>query len=89
MLEFASYSFDQNSGAAVARNTAIDAAKGKYVAFLDSDDLWVPTKLEKQVAFMEEHDVAFSFTKYLIIDEQGNDLDKVVDVPEKSIMKAI
>ncbi|CAG9621421.1 glycosyltransferase family 2 protein [Sutcliffiella rhizosphaerae] len=72
----------ENSGAAVARNTAIEAASGKYIAFLDSDDLWVPTKLEKQVNFMEEQDIAFSFTKYSIIDESGNDLGKVVNIPD-------
>ncbi len=72
-----------NSGAAVARNTAIEAANGKYVAFLDSDDMWVPNKLEKQISFMEEKDIAFSFTKYSIIDEEGNDLNKVVGIPDE------
>ncbi|WP_307847708.1 teichuronic acid biosynthesis protein TuaG [Metabacillus bambusae] len=73
---------ETNSGAAVARNTAIDAAMGKYIAFLDSDDLWLPEKLEKQIKFMEEKDILFSFTKYDVIDEEGNNLNKPVSVPE-------
>jgi len=71
----------ENSGAAVARNTAIKAAKGKYIAFLDSDDLWVPTKLEKQIEFMEINDYAFTYSKYQLMDVDGNILDKVIDVP--------
>jgi teichuronic acid biosynthesis glycosyltransferase TuaG len=71
----------ENSGAAVARNTAIKAAKGKYVAFLDSDDLWVPTKLEKQIQFMEENDYAFTYSKYQLMDVNGKLLDRVIEVP--------
>ncbi|WP_121663781.1 glycosyltransferase family 2 protein [Metabacillus litoralis] len=71
----------ENSGAAVARNTAIKAAKGKYVAFLDSDDLWVPKKLEKQIEFMEINDYAFTYSKYQLMDVDGNKLDRVIDVP--------
>jgi teichuronic acid biosynthesis glycosyltransferase TuaG len=62
---------DKNSGAAVARNTAIAGAVGRYIAFLDGDDLWQPDKLEKQLAFMRKHDAAFSYTAYRIVDEQG------------------
>ncbi|MDA1571362.1 glycosyltransferase family 2 protein, partial [Bacillus cereus] len=58
---------DENSGAAIARNTGISMASGRYIAFLDSDDLWVPRKLEKQLNFMKENNVAFSFTGYEII----------------------
>ncbi|MFC0091175.1 glycosyltransferase family 2 protein [Allobacillus sp. GCM10007491] len=61
---------EENSGAAVARNTAMKAAKGRYIAFLDSDDQWFPTKLEKQLAFMQEKDIAFSFTKYVRMDDE-------------------
>src|SRR5690606_31458320 len=53
-----------NSGAAVARNAAIEMAKGRYIAFLDSDDIWLPYKLEKQIRFMQENEVAFSYTAY-------------------------
>ena len=47
---------EKNSGAAVSRNRALREAKGKWIAFLDSDDLWLPVKLEKQIAFMKEND---------------------------------
>lgn len=57
---------EKNSGAAISRNRALREARGKWIAFLDSDDLWLPEKLEKQLRFMEEHDYAFSFTDYRI-----------------------
>ncbi|UAL47047.1 glycosyltransferase family 2 protein [Sutcliffiella horikoshii] len=80
---------EENSGAAVARNTALKAAQGDYVAFLDSDDLWVLDKLEKQLAFMQENDYAFSFTAYNLMDENGKPLDKVIDVPEQIDYKGL
>lgn len=57
---------ETNSGAAISRNRALREAKGKWIAFLDSDDLWEPLKLEKQIAFMEENGYAFSYTDYMI-----------------------
>jgi len=57
---------EKNSGAAVSRNYALREAKGKWIAFLDSDDTWVPEKLEKQIKFMKEHGYAFTFTDYRI-----------------------
>lgn len=60
-----------NMGAAVSRNNALRETKGRWIAFLDSDDLWEPTKLEKQVKFMEENGYAFSYTGYLEIDSEG------------------
>lgn len=62
----------KNSGAAVTRNNALRVAKGKWIAFLDSDDLWESTKLEKQIKFMEENGYAFSYHEYVEIDEQDN-----------------
>ena len=62
---------DENIGAAKARNIAIRNAKGKYIAFLDSDDVWQKDKLEKQIKFMEGNDIAFSFTSYTPISEDG------------------
>ena len=61
-----------NLGAAVSRNNALREAKGRWIAFLDSDDLWKPMKLEKQVRFMEENGYAFSYTGYREIDSDGN-----------------
>ena len=66
----------QNSGAAVCRNTAIQHAKGRYLAFLDSDDLWKPHKLEKQIDFMKTNVYSFSFSGYQKMDEEGNLIDK-------------
>ncbi len=63
-------------GAAGARNSAIDSSKGRYIAFLDSDDLWHEQKLEKQLAFMKENGVAFSYTDYrMFIEHQSNGKD--------------
>lgn len=61
----------KNSGAAVARNIAIEEASGRFIAFLDSDDLWHPQKLEKQINFMLENNYAFSYTAYEKINEEG------------------
>ena len=71
----------RNSGAALSRNKGIDEAVGDYIAFLDADDLWEPTKLEKQVAFMQRNDYAFSFTGYEFADEKGVPNGKKVSVP--------
>lgn len=60
-----------NSGAAVSRNRALREAKGQWIAYLDSDDLWMPEKLEKQIKFMESHGYAFSYTNYEEIDVDG------------------
>ena len=60
-------------GASIARNTALAKAKGRYIAFLDADDLWKPDKLAKQVKFMQEHDYAFTFHPYRYIDTQGKE----------------
>ena len=60
------------SGAAVSRNKALREAKGKWIAFLDSDDLWLPEKLEKQISFMVQKDFSFSYTNYEEIDVEGN-----------------
>lgn len=63
----------QNSGAAVARNTGIENAAGRYIAFMDSDDVWYLDKIEKQLEFMSE-DIAFTYTKYERISEEGKQL---------------
>ncbi|MGB9902665.1 glycosyltransferase family 2 protein [Methanothrix sp.] len=63
----------RNCGPAVARNRAIEEARGRYIAFLDSDDIWLPEKLEKQTAFMRENDVDLCYSSYYIIDESGSE----------------
>lgn len=68
-----------NSGAAVSRNNSLNHAEGDFIAFIDSDDLWKPDKLEKQLAFMSDG-IDFSFTAYDLIDEQGKVLNQNVDV---------
>ena len=60
------YKNEQNYGAAVSRNRALREARGKWIAFLDSDDLWLPEKLEKQVKFMQDNGYAFTFTDFRI-----------------------
>jgi len=74
---------EKNVGAAEARNAAIRQSKGKYVAFLDSDDLWNPKKLEKQLSFMYENEIAFSYTNYQFMSENGEDLSNIISAPEK------
>lgn len=71
-----------NMGAARARNRGLKEAKGRYIAYLDADDLWEPEKLEKELAFMKEKDAAFAFTGYEFADETGRGMGKVVHVPE-------
>lgn len=83
------YKMEKNSGAALARNFGIQKAKGKYLAFLDSDDLWHPLKLEKQIEFMEKNNYLFTFTNYKMIDELGTDLNKVVRCPAKITYKQL
>lgn len=74
---------DKNSGAAVSRNRALKEAKGKWIAFLDSDDVWEPEKLSKQIRFMEENGYHFSYTNYSEIDEQSEPIGKTVTGPKK------
>lgn len=71
----------QNLGAARARNLGVNEAKGRYLAFLDADDLWKPDKLEKELAFLKERRAAFVFTGYEFADENGRGTGKVVRVP--------
>ena len=67
----------ENSGAAVARTKAMELAKGNYMAFLDSDDLWTKDKLSKQIEFMEKNNYNFTCTAYEQIDEDSNNLNKI------------
>ncbi len=79
-----------NEGAAEARNTGIDASAGRFIAFLDADDVWKRDKLEKQVAFMEATGAAFSFHTYEFGDEAANPTGRIVHAPaELNFKKAL
>ena len=71
----------KNLGAALSRNRALKEAKGEWIAFLDSDDIWMPTKLEKQIAFMLDHGYSLSYHEYEKIDEHNNSLNIIVSAP--------
>ena len=74
---------DKNSGAAVSRNRALRAAQGKWIAFLDSDDLWMSDKLNRQISFMEKKGYHFSYTNYAEIDVEGKRNEITVTGPKK------
>ena len=76
------YNIPDNIGAAAARNFGVEHSSGRFVTYLDSDDLWQPEKLEHQVAYMLEKDAAFSFTGYEFASAEGIGTGKVVVVPE-------
>ena len=73
----------ENSGAAIARNKAISLANGDYIAFLDSDDLWLPKKLEHQLNFMFHNRYALTYTSYEIINENGVLINKTINCKSK------
>lgn len=75
---------EQKSGPAVARNRAIEASRGQYIAFLDADDLWMSEKLEKQISFMIKHDLAFTYSSYKVINVEDESLTTFVTLPEIS-----
>lgn len=68
----------EHSGIADTRNQCLNMAQGQYLAFLDSDDVWHPEKLERQLKFMTEHQIGFSYSSYDCIDETGKPLEKTV-----------
>lgn len=74
---------DRNRGAAYSRNRALREAKGRWIAFLDSDDIWTPDKLEKQIAFMTKNGYAFSYTRYEEMDENGTPTGTIVSGPKR------
>lgn len=74
---------EKNLGAAMSRNHGVEKALGRYIAFLDADDCWLPTKLEEQLLFMRQKGVGFSFTSYEFGDENAAATGRVVHVPHK------
>ncbi|RUA05759.1 MAG: glycosyltransferase family 2 protein [Gammaproteobacteria bacterium] len=64
----------KNSGPSAARNLAIEISKGRYIAFLDADDIWLPHKLKTQIQFMNDNNLSFTYSSYYLIDEKGKDL---------------
>ncbi len=74
---------ETNGGAAKARNRALDESKGRFIAYLDADDIWYPEKLEKQVDFMLKNKAGFSCASYEVIDDSGNSLNKEVHMLPK------
>ncbi len=70
-----------NSGAALTRNRAMREAQGEWIAFLDSDDLWAPEKLEYQIKFMKKNNLVFSYHEYVKIDEESKSLNIYVSGP--------
>lgn len=81
------FRMNENSGVAMARNFAISMSRGKYIAFLDSDDLWLPDKLEKQLNLMREKKAVISYTAYrqFSMEKVGN----LVSVPEQVTYKQL
>jgi glycosyltransferase involved in cell wall biosynthesis len=74
---------EENSGAGIARNKAIEIAKGDYMAFLDSDDQWYSKKLEEQINFMKVNGYHFTFTAYDIVDANNRKLDITISSKPK------
>ena len=72
----------KNGGPSRAWNSAFRCMHGQYVAFLDADDIWIPEKLEIQLGFMKENDYGFSFASYDWIDENGDSVGKIINVPK-------
>ncbi|EUJ24361.1 glycosyltransferase family 2 protein, partial [Listeria cornellensis] len=73
----------ENRGSGFARNEGLSRARGRFVAFLDSDDVWHPKKLEKQLAFMRANDYGFTFTAYHVFEGKPTAVKRTVQVPEK------
>ncbi len=75
------FKLEKNSGNGFARNIALEKAVGRYIAYLDADDLWFPMKLEKQIQFLKTNNLPFTFSFYDCIDEEGNSLNRRVEAP--------
>lgn len=78
-----------NAGPAMARQKALDRASGRYIAFLDSDDFWLPGKLERQLAFMAEHRAALSYTAFRRIQADGSGPGQLISIPPRLTYRAL
>lgn len=76
------FQLEKNSGTGIARNFALQKAQGRFIAFLDADDLWKPEKLQTQISFLQENKLPFTFSFYEVIDEQGIKLNREVQAPK-------
>lgn len=83
------FKLPQNRGNGFARNAALEKSTGKYIAYLDADDLWFPEKLEKQIQFLKANNLHFTFSFYDSIDEEGNDLNRRVESPNPLTYKQL
>lgn len=83
------FKLPENRGNGFARNAALEKATGKYIAYLDADDLWYPEKLEKQIQFLKANNLYFTFSFYDSIDEVGNDLNRRVESPNPLTYKQL
>lgn len=83
------FKLERNSGNGFARNTALEKASGKYIAYLDADDIWFPHKLEKQIDFLKSKNLHFTFSFYDRIDEEGNSLNVRVKSPSPLTYKQL
>ena len=83
------YYFTVNRGTSAARTEAIRRAGGKYIAFLDSDDLWLPDKLKKQICFMQENDCSFSCTAYYCLNDENKRIESAVYPPDRTDYRKI
>ncbi|MBD9074379.1 glycosyltransferase family 2 protein [bacterium] len=77
------FKLEENSGAAIARNKALKESEGRFIAYLDADDMWKPEKIEKQIKYMLDNNYAFTCTDYEKINEDGSSLKKVIRIPKK------
>lgn len=83
------YPLTKNEGTGVARNYGVHKAKGTYISFLDSDDLWIPNKLERQLDFMNQNKLLFTFSFYECLDEKGNKLNIRKEAPNLTTYKKL
>ncbi|PBJ12699.1 glycosyltransferase family 2 protein [Flavobacterium sp. ACN6] len=83
------FRLSKNSGNGFARNQALEKASGKYIAYLDADDIWFPQKLEKQIQFLKTNNLPFTFSFYDCIDEEGNNLNRRVESPQPLTYKQL